>query len=151
MDQTDKKLLKLLQKDSQLTHRQLASFLNLSITPVFERIKRLERAGYIRKYVALVNPDMVDKALAAYTSISLKEHTTEYLKEFEFEIKQFEEVVECYHIAGQFDYLLKIIVKDMKEYQSVIIDKLASMNNIVNIQSSFVMTEVVKSTEIPIS
>ncbi len=151
MDQTDKKLLQLLQKDSRLTHRQMAAYLNLSITPVYERIKRLERTGYIMKYVALVNPDMVDKTLVAYTSISLKEHAVKYLKQFEAEIKQFEEVVECYHIAGQFDYLLKIIVKDMKEYQSVIIDKLASMDNIVNVQSSFVLTEVVKSTEIPIS
>ncbi len=151
MDQTDKKLLQLLQKDSNLTHRQMAGLLNLSITPVYERIKRLERAGYIEKYVALINPEKVDKTLVAFTSVSLKEHSQKYLLRFEEEISSIEEVVECYHIAGQFDYLLKIIVKDMKEYQVVVMNKLASMDNIVNVQSSFVMTEVIRSTEIPIS
>jgi DNA-binding Lrp family transcriptional regulator len=150
LDNTDKKILELLQKDCRLTNKQIAALLNLSITPVFERIKRLERAGYIDRYVALVNPEKVDKTLVAFTNISLKEHSTEFLKKFEDQIKHFEEVTECYHIAGQFDYLLKIIVKDMKEYQQVIIKKLASMENIVNVQSSFVLTQVVRSTAIPI-
>ncbi len=94
MDKTDKKLLQLVQKDSTQTHKQLASKLSLSITPVYERLKRLEREGYIDKYVALINPEMVDKTLVAYTSISLKEHSLGFLRKFESEIKQFNEVVD---------------------------------------------------------
>lgn len=150
MDQTDKLLLELLQKDSNLTHKQLAGLLNLSVTPVYERIKRLERSGFIHKYVALVDPEKIDKTLIAFTSISLKEHSTSYLKKFEEDIQQVREVIECYHIAGQFDYLLKIVIRDMKEYQKVVMDQLASMDNIVNVQSSFVLTEVKRSTELPI-
>ncbi|MDH5609860.1 MAG: Lrp/AsnC family transcriptional regulator [Cyclobacteriaceae bacterium] len=150
MDSTDKKILMMLQDDSSLTHKQIAAKINMSITPVYERIKRMEKEGVILKYVALVNPEKVDKTLVAYINVSLKEHATAYLKKFELEIKQFEEVQECYHIAGVFDYLLKIVVKDMKEYQSVIIDKLASMDNIVNVQSSFVLTEVNRTTALPL-
>lgn len=150
MDANDKKILELLQKDSNLTHKQIAGLLNLSVTPVYERIKRLERTGVIKKYVALVDPEKIDKSLVAYTSISLKEHTYENLKKFEKEIQQVFPVVECYHIAGQFDYLLKIVIKDMKEYQKVVIDQLAKMDNIAHVQSSFVMTEVKKSTELPV-
>jgi Lrp/AsnC family leucine-responsive transcriptional regulator len=134
MDQTDKKLLQLLQKDATLTHKQLAGLLNLSTTPIHERIKRLERSGVI-----------------AYTNVTLKEHTKSYLLKFQDEISKISEVVECYHIAGIYDYLLKILVKDMNEYQSVVVNKLAAMENIQNVQSSFVMTKVMHSTRIPIT
>jgi len=150
MDQIDKKLLMLLQKDSSLTHKQLSGLLNLSITPIHERIKRLERSGIIEKYVAIVSSERVNKTLVAFTNVSLKEHSTAYLKKFEVEIQSIEEVSACFHIAGQFDYLLKIVVSDMKQYQSVIKDKLASMDNIMNVQSSFVLTEVINSTAIPL-
>lgn len=151
MDANDKKILQLLQKDSNLTHKQIAGLLNLSVTPVYERIKKLERTGVIQKYVALIDPIKVDRALVAYTSISLKEHSIDYLKRFEEEIQQVLEVTECYHIAGQYDYLLKIVIRDMNEYQSVVMNKLAKMDNIANVQSSFVMTEVKKSTEVPVT
>lgn len=150
MDLTDKKILQLLQKDATLTHKQLASLLNLSISPIHERIKRLERAGIIEKYVALVNSSKLDKSLVAFTNITLKEHTKSYLQKFESDIKTVPEVIECYHIAGIYDYLLKILVRDMNEYQSVIMNKLAAMENIHNVQSSFVMTEVVYSTAVPV-
>ena len=151
IDQTDKMILQLLQKDATLTHKQLAGLLNLSITPIHERIKRLERSGLIYRYVALVDPNKLNKSLVAYTNITLKEHAKDYLLRFESEIKLVQEVVECYHIAGVYDYLLKILVSDMNEYQSVIMNKLAAMENILNVQSSFVMTEVVYSTAIPVN
>jgi len=150
MDAVDRQILQLLQKDSNLTHKQVAGLLDLSVTPVYERIKRLERTGVIEKYVALVNPEKINKTLVAYTNISLKEHSIKYLKQFEAEIQTVKEVTECYHIAGQFDYMLKIIISDMQEYQQVVMEKLAKMDNIANVQSSFVMTEIKKSTELPI-
>jgi len=150
MDNTDLKILNLLQKDGRLTHKQIAEELNLTITPIYERVKRLERDGYIKNYVAILDQDKLQKSLIAFTNISLKEHAKKYIKEFEKEIKKIEEVVECYHIAGQFDYLLKIVIEDMKAYQTVVIDQLAAMDNIANVNSSFVMTEVMRSTAIPI-
>ncbi|MEQ8581377.1 MAG: Lrp/AsnC family transcriptional regulator [Marinoscillum sp.] len=151
MDTTDFKILDLLQQDGRLTHKQIAAQLNLTITPIYERVKRLERDGYIRHYVAILDPDKLNKSLVAFTSISLKEHSKAYIKKFELEITKIAAVVECYHIAGQFDYLLKIVIEDMKAYQAVVIDQLASMENIANVNSSFVMTEVQKSTAIPLA
>lgn len=150
MDNTDYKILQLLQEDGRLTHKEIANELNLTVTPTYERVKRLERDGYITKYVAILDQDKLRQSLVAFTHISLKEHAKSYIEKFEREIKEIREVVECYHIAGQFDFLLKIIVTDMKAYQSVVIDRLASMENIANVNSSFVMTEVQRSTAIPL-
>ncbi|MEQ8472204.1 MAG: Lrp/AsnC family transcriptional regulator [Marinoscillum sp.] len=151
MDQIDLKILKLLQENGTLTHKEIAIKMNLTITPIYERIKRLEREGVIKKYVALVDQEKLNMSLVAFTNISLKEHSKAYIEKFETEITKIDAVVECFHIAGQFDYLLKIIIKDMKAYQSVVINQLASMENIANVNSSFVMTEVKRSTSIPIS
>lgn len=151
MDNIDRKILTLLQADGRLTHKQIACELNLTITPIYERIKKLEREGFIDKYVALLNPEKLNQSLIAFTSISLKEHSREYIKKFESEIVKIPSVIECYHLAGQFDYLLKIVIEDMKAYQLVVIDQLAAMENIANVTSSFVMTEVKRSTEVPIN
>lgn len=150
MDQKDLLILDLLQHNSQLTHKEIADKTGLTITPVHERIKRLERQGIIKQYVAILDPEELNLSLVAFTNISLKEHSRKNIKQFEQEISRIDSVIECYHIAGQFDYLLKIVIKDMKAYQSVVIDQLASMENISNVNSSFVMTEVQRSTRIPI-
>lgn len=150
MDLTDLTILKLLQQDARITHKEIAAKLNMTITPIYERIKKLERQGVIKKYVALMNAELLDKSLVAFTTITLKEHSKAYIKKFELEITSIPEVVECFHLAGQFDYLLKIITHDMKAYQRVVIDRLASMENISNVISSFVLTEVVHTTEIPL-
>ncbi len=150
MDSTDLKILKLLQKNAQYTHKEIADKIGLTITPVYERIKRLEKDGTIQRYVALLDQEQLNLSLVSFTNISLKEHSKDYIKKFEEEITKIDSVVECYHIAGQYDYMLKIVIKDMKAYQSVVINQLASMENIANVTSSFVMTEVKKSTELPI-
>ena len=150
MDKKDKSILELLQENSRITNKEIAAKTDLTITPVHERIKRLEKTGVIQKYVALLDHEQLNLSLVAFTNISLKEHSKEYIKKFEKDITKIDSVVECYHIAGQFDYLLKIVIKDMKAYQSVVIDQLASMENIANVNSSFVMTEVKRSTKMPI-
>ena len=150
MDSTDLKILKLLQKNAQYTHKEIADKIGLTITPVYERIKRLEKDGTIQRYVALLDQEQLNLSLVSFTNISLKEHSKDYIKKFEEEITKIDSVVECYHIAGQYDYMLKIVIKDMKAYQSVVINQLASMENIANVTSSFVMTEVKKSSELPI-
>ncbi len=150
LDNTDSRILELLQQDARLTTKELASHLNLTTTPVYERIKRLERDGYIQKYVALVDKKKVGLRLLAFCNVSLKEHNAEFLVRFEEAVRSLPEVMECYHIAGLYDYLLKVVVKDMDAYQHFVAKKLAALENIGKVQSSFVMTEIKHSTNVAI-
>ena len=150
LDSIDRKLLHYLQEDAQLTTKELASKLSLTTTPVHERIKRLEKEGIITQYVALIDKHKVEKGLVGFCNVWLKEHSHPYLKKFEHEVVSLKEVIECYHIAGNFDYLLKVMVKDMTAYQHFIVNKLAKLDNIGNAQSSFVMTEIKHSTALPL-
>ena len=146
IDQTDKEILKHLQEDALLTTKELASRLNLSATPVYERVRRLEKDGYIKKYVALVDREKIEKDLMVFCSIRLKEHAQEAGAKFVQEIVQLNEVNECYNISGDYDFILKIIVKDMREYQSFLMNKLASLENIGSTHSIFVMSEIKNDT-----
>jgi DNA-binding Lrp family transcriptional regulator len=146
LDTTDRKILKLLQYDTRLTNKELADKLGKSVTPIYERIKRLEREGYIRQYVALLDRQKVGIMLLAYTNVQLKEHSFSMLKAFEKAIVKLDEVMECNHMTGSYDYLLKIGVRDMQEYQEFIINKLSRLANISTVQSSFVMTELKNET-----
>jgi len=146
LDITDRKILKLLQYDTRLTNKELADKLGKSVTPIYERIRRLEREGYIRQYVALLDRQKVGILLLAYTNVQLKEHSFSMLKAFEKAIVKLDEVMECNHMTGSYDYLLKIGVRDMQEYQEFIINKLSRLANISTVQSSFVMTELKNET-----
>lgn len=146
LDSFDRMILSVLQQDAMLTTKEIAEKINLSTTPVFERIKRLERDGYIRQYVALLDKQKIGKNLTAYCNVSLKEHAKEYLEKFEQEIAGLEEVMECHHIAGMYDYLLKVVVDNMEAYQRFIVNTLATLDNIGRVQSSFVMSEIKHTT-----
>lgn len=150
LDQMDRRILDLLQEDAKYTHKEIATQLGMTTTPVYERIKKLEGNGYIRGYVALVDKTMLGYTLVAYTNVSLKEHSHKFLHQFEAEVHTLPEVIECYHIAGMYDYLLKVIAGDMAAYQDFIVNKLAALDNIGNVQSSFVMTEIKYSTRLPV-
>lgn len=150
MDSTDRSILLLLQKDGKITIKQIAERLNLTTTPIFERVKKLEREGYITSYRAILNRKKVGLQLMAFCNITLNLHQKDFIKKFEKDIQQFPEVVECYHVAGMFDYLLKIYAEDMEQYQDFLSNKLASLENISKVQSSFVMTEVKDSSYIAI-
>ena len=149
LDTIDKRILQLLQQDAKQTNKEIVAKLNLTTTPVYERIKRLEREGFINKYVALVDQKKVQLGLVAFSNVSLKEHAAKYLIRFEKDVQSLDEVVECYHIAGMFDYLLKVVVKDMETYQHFVAKKLAGLENIGQVQSAFVMTEIKHSTCLP--
>ena len=140
LDQIDKKILSILSLNSKLGNKEIASEIGLSITPTFERIKRLERHGVIKNYVAILDKKKIDKGLHVLCQVSLKAHNLDLLLGFEDEIVHLNEVNACYHIAGNYDYLLSIEVKDMDEYQDFLKQKLASIPNIANVQSSFVMS-----------
>ncbi len=150
IDAIDKSILRLLQKNSKFTIKELASKLNLTPTPVFERIKRLEKDGFIVSYKAVINRKKVGLSLLVFCNVSLNQHEATFISKFEKDIQQFTEVIECFHIGGMFDYLLKVVVKDMDAYQYFVAKKLATIDNIRKVQSAFVMTEVKSTVVLPI-
>lgn len=147
MDAIDKKLLMLLQQDSTRTTKELSLKLNLSVTAVYERIKKLEREGIIDKYVALLNRNKVNKGFVVFCHLKLIQHTKEYLTIFEREVTLLDEVLECYHVSGDYDYILKIYVKDMEEYREFMVTKLTTLQHIGSTHSTFMISEV-KNTNI---
>lgn len=149
LDKIDRKILAILQENAKLTTKEIAAQLDMTTTPVYERIKRLERRNYITGYVALVNRKKVERGLMAFVSVSLKEHSKKALLKFEQEIVKFEKVVECYHIAGQYDFLLKIMVKDMQDYHGFTFNKMATIENVAHVQTDFVINDLKYSTSVP--
>ncbi|OUS01089.1 AsnC family transcriptional regulator [Flavobacteriales bacterium 33_180_T64] len=150
LDAIDKKLLLFLQEDSKQTNKELSNKLNLSVTAVYERIKKLEREGIISKYVALIDKRSIDKAFVAFCSIKLLQHTKDYVIQFEKEVAKLDEVLECYHISGDYDYLLKVIVADMDEFREFMVRKLTTISHIGSTQSAFMINEVKHTTAISI-
>lgn len=151
LDATDRTILNHLQRNAKLTHKEIAAALGLTVTPIYERIKRLERQGYIKGYHARVSKEHMTLQVQAFANVSLQEHQTEQLRRFEREVIKLPEVVACYHVAGQFDYLLHIMVRDMPAYQEFVTNRLAGLSHIRQVQSSFVMTEVKEYQGLPIS
>ncbi len=147
-DITDKKLLTYLQADSKQTNKELANKLNLSVTAVYERIKKLEKEGFINKYVALVSKEKIDKGFVAFCHIKLIQHSQDFVVKFEKEVTNLPEVLECYHISGDYDYLLKVLVKDMQAFREFMVNKLTTINHIGSTHSMFVITEVKYTTAI---
>ncbi|MCB0532307.1 MAG: Lrp/AsnC family transcriptional regulator [Lewinellaceae bacterium] len=149
-DATDRAILQLLQEDAFLTTKEIAAQTQLTTTPVFERIKRLEREGYIARYTALLDRRKIGLTMLVFCDVLLKEHNREYLLRFEESVVRLPEVLECHHVTGEYDYLLKVAVHDMDDYQQFIKEKLAVLENIGRVQSHFVMTEVKNSTVLPV-
>lgn len=144
LDRKDKDILELLQVNSKITVKELALKVHLSPTPVFERIKRLEKEGIIRGYMAHLDKEKLGYDLTVFCQVSLKTHTENLIQDFEKAIKKMPEVVEAYHIAGNFDYLLKVIAHNNKQYHQFIIETLSKLDMISNLQSNFVMFETKK-------
>lgn len=149
LDASDRAILNMLQTDAFLTTKEIAARLNLSTTPVFERVRRLEREGYVAGYTALLDRRKVGLTMLVFCDVQLKEHNRDFLLRFEREIAALPEVVECHHVTGASDYLLKVVARDMDDYQHFIKEKLAALENIGRVQSHFVMTEVKNSTVLP--
>ncbi|GAL65059.1 Lrp/AsnC family transcriptional regulator [Algibacter lectus] len=147
-DATDKKLLEYLQTDSKQTNKALSNKLNLSVTAVYERIKKLEKAGFISGYIALVNKSKIERDFVVFCHVKLVQHSQDYVVKFEKEVAKLHEVLECYHLSGEYDYLLKVIVKDMVAFRAFMVEKLTSINHIGSTHSMFVINEVKYTTAI---
>jgi len=150
LDKIDLKLLELLQLNGKLTTKEIAQQVNLSPTPVYERIRRLERDGVIKKYVALVEAEKIGKGLIVFCDITLKEHTKEIGNQFVQDIMSSKYVCECYNISGDYDFRLKVMVRDMKHYQSFVLNDLGSIKNIGSAHSTFVMGVIKHDYAVPL-
>jgi DNA-binding Lrp family transcriptional regulator len=150
IDETDKKILGLLQQNAQYTYKEIAQKINLSLTPVHDRIKRLENEGVIERYVTLLNKKKLGKSLTVYCQVTLIRQTKEVSSEFDKAILLLPEVIECNFVSGSFDYLLKLIVTDMDAYHQFHQQKLSIITGVSLINSFFVMSEVKSSYEIPL-
>jgi Lrp/AsnC family transcriptional regulator len=150
LDQTDKKLLELMQADSKTNVKELAEKLNLTKTPVYDRIKKYDQHGVIDKYVAVVNRDSLPTVMTVFCTVSLESQKLEAIHAFNKAIDDIPEVVECYLMGGANDFLLKVIVKDLQSYHEFSSGKLAALSNVSEIKSTFVLNEVKRSTVIPI-
>jgi Lrp/AsnC family transcriptional regulator, leucine-responsive regulatory protein len=140
LDKTDQKILALLQENCKMGNKEIAAAVGLSVTPTFERIRRMERHGVIKGYSAKLDKKAIGKGLLVLCQVSLKAHNIDVIKGFEDSITLLDEVSHCFHIAGDYDYLLQIETRDMEAYQSFLKTKLATIANIANVQSSFVMS-----------
>ena len=150
LDDIDKKLLELLQENSKYTTKELAAKVNLSATPVFERIKNLEEKGYIKKYTAILNPEKIHNGFSVYCNIRLKKHSQEYMLNFMAAIKEIKEITECYNVSGDYDFMLKIYVQNMEHYQLFVQEKLGVIDSIGSLHSIFVLKEVKQTFSLPI-
>jgi len=148
LDKRDKKLINLLQNDSKQTTKQLSLQLDLSVTAVYERIKKLEKESVIQKYVAIINKDKIEKSFLVFCHIKLIQHSKEYVTTFEHEILKLEEVSECFHVSGDYDYILKIYVKDMDQYRGFMVTKLTAIKHIGSTHSTFAIEQVKNTTAI---
>ena len=142
LDKTDLQILRILQNNSKLTTKELAAQVNLSTTPVFERLKKLETEGYIKKYVAILDAEKLNCGFVVFCSVKLKRLNREIAGEFTRIIQNIPEVTECYNISGEYDYLLKIHAPDMKYYQEFIINVLGTIDSLGSLMSTFVMVEI---------
>ncbi len=150
IDSINKKILNILQEDSSITNAELSEKLKLPATTVFDRVKKLEQRGIISKRVALVEPTKVGKGTIALVAISLTAHNAKNVKKFWKQIEKLNEVLECYHIAGAEDFMLKVVVKDMQSYEDFLLHKLTAIENIGKIHTSFVLSTVKYQTKIPL-
>lgn len=142
LDKTDLQILRILQENSKLTTKELAARVSLSSTPVFERLKRLEQQGYIKKYVAVLDAEKLNRGFVVFCCVKLRRMNKDIAIEFTEMIRKVPEVTECYNVSGEMDYLLKIHAPNMKYYQEFLINVLGTIDSLGSVQSSFVMHEV---------
>ena len=148
MDEFDKKILDFLQKNAKLTAKELSKSLSLSQTPIYERIKKLEKLGVIKDYVAILNADIINKGLIVFMNITIKEHGHASRKKFIDDISRLKDVSELYHTSGSYDFLAKVRFSSVKEYRDFLVNYIAIVENISDIDSQIVLEEIKASTYI---
>ena len=149
LDETDILILRELQDDGHLTIKELSQRVHLSVSPVYERVRRLEREGFIKRYVAVLDPEKLDCGFLAFCYLKMKQHSHENAVQIMERVQNIPEIAECYNISGDFDFLLKIYVRNMKQYQEFVMRILGDIPAIGSLNSSFVLGEVKNSHRLP--
>lgn len=142
LDKIDLQILRILQENSRLTTKELAGQVNLSSTPVFERLKRLENGGYIKKYIAVLDAEKLNQGFVVFCNVKLRRMSRDIAAEFTRIIREIPEVSECYNVSGSYDYLLKVHAPNMKYYQEFILNVLGTVDSLGSLESVFVMDEI---------
>lgn len=142
LDKVDLQILRTLQQNARLTTKELAASVSLSSTPVFERLKRLERCGYIKKYIAVLNAEMLNQGFVVFCHVKMSRLSKDIANDFTERISAIPEVTECYNVSGHYDYLLKIHAPNMKYYQEFVLNVLGTIDNLSSLESTFVMDTV---------
>lgn len=150
LDSIDLAILKILQKDATLSTRQIAQRVNLSPTPVFERVRRLRSEGYIRKVAAVLDEEKLGCSFVAFCYIKMQQHTFENARKIMEAVQKIDEIAECYNVSGDYDFLMKVYVSSMKEYQEFVLRILGELDCIGGLNSCFVMGEVKNTYSIPV-
>ena len=151
MDRIDKKILEALQENSQISNQELADSVALSPSPCLRRVKLLEENGYIKKQVAILNPEKLGLELTAIVLVELNSHKPDVMSTFEETVRLYPEVIQCYLITGQSaDYMLKIIVPDLKAYQLFLLGKLTGIDGVSSVHTSFVLHSICDTTALPL-
>lgn len=151
MDRTDRKILEFLQSNSHISNQELAEKVALSPSPCLRRVNQLEEAGYIDRYVALLNPEKIGLNLTVITLVGLSSHNPKIMRNFENIMETSPEVMQCYLIAGQSaDYMLRIVTPSLNEYQTFLLNKLTQIEGVNNVHSSFVVRNIVEKTDLPL-
>lgn len=151
LDKIDIRILQHLQNNSRLTTKDLAQEVNLSSTPVYERVKRLENEGYIERYVAVLNPEKLNLGFTIYMTVKLSRQNNKGAQLFIDVIKELPEVTECYAVTGTFDYMMKLYVPNMRHFRHLVLDVLGNIESIQSVESMFVMHEVKHTTSLPLN
>ena len=150
IDDIDCQILMLLQKDGRITIKEMAAQLGMSTTPIFERTKKLEKAGIISHYAAVLDPDKLGKKIYAFAHITLKNHTKELVKHFTEEIEKIPQVMECHYVTGDSDFILKILLNDMEKYREFVMNSIFEMDNIAKVETFLSLSVLKSSSVIPV-
>lgn len=150
LDAIDRRILEVLQQDSSISNVELARSINLSPSPTLARVKHLESSGVISRYVGLVNPDALGLQMTVFVKVSLEQQESEALRNFENEVARFDAVMEVYLMTGDEDYLLRLVVRDLKALERFILDHLTKIPHVKNIRSSFALKQVKYKTALPL-
>ncbi|MGB1453094.1 MAG: Lrp/AsnC family transcriptional regulator [Crocinitomicaceae bacterium] len=148
IDPIDIKILEKLQSNAMVTAKELASEMSLTTTPIYERIKKLQNSGIIKKYVALLDADLIGKSITVFINITIKDHHSTKRDEFVIQMKKLSAVMEFYHTSGSFDFLAKVRFSNIQEFRNFLVNELSSIYNISDIESQIVLEEIKYSTRI---
>ena len=151
LDQIDLKILEELQNNGKSSNVELARKVGLSPSPCLGRVRKLEEAGFIDRYVALVNPEKLGATVSVFIQVTLERQTESVLEDFERTIETLPEVMECYLMSGESDYLLRVVVRDTNALRDFILDRLTRASGVANIRSSFALRQVKYKTALPLS